>query len=484
MKSSIDKLQKDVPQESPGLFRALFEQAPIGIGIADMEGNFIEFNDARLKPGEYTREDILKIKNVANLYFDPEEREKALEIASKQGFLDNFEVRFKRKDGTPYYTRMSLTRITFKGNPCWQAVVEDITEQKQAEEEIKRLALAVSNVADGVCISAIDGNIQYVNAAVENMLEYLPGELVGMHVSKLYPGGADNPALQKIMESLGSDRGWTGEVNLQKKEGGTISTLESATPMYGDDGRTIGYVCTSTDITDMKRTEQDLRLRKFELEQLATIAHILAGEGNFEEKTSQVLQMLVQVTQSYSATLRLADESGQELSLVSAEASRPKEHRPLPALSISETLAGTVFQMGESLVIGDYERYPGALRHFIDKGFRSVVILPIKVIGETKGVVTVSSEQVNHFTPGQVTLLKAIVYEIGTPLENAELLESLKHRTRESEAVSSIAQILAQPIDFVEKVELVMNELARATEADWAHLRVADDGGQTLRLVA
>ena len=60
--SSIDKPPKDTPQKNQELFRVLFEQAPIGIGIADIEGTLIEFNDAMLKPGGYTREDIFKIK--------------------------------------------------------------------------------------------------------------------------------------------------------------------------------------------------------------------------------------------------------------------------------------------------------------------------------------------------------------------------------------------------------------------------------------
>ncbi|MBL8090926.1 MAG: PAS domain S-box protein, partial [Anaerolineales bacterium] len=38
-------------------YRALFENVPIGIGLADTEGNLITFNDAMLKPGGYTREE-------------------------------------------------------------------------------------------------------------------------------------------------------------------------------------------------------------------------------------------------------------------------------------------------------------------------------------------------------------------------------------------------------------------------------------------
>jgi PAS domain-containing protein len=54
-------------RESEKLYRSLFENAPIGIGIADRNGNLIDFNEAVLKPGAYHSEDIFKIKNIKKL---------------------------------------------------------------------------------------------------------------------------------------------------------------------------------------------------------------------------------------------------------------------------------------------------------------------------------------------------------------------------------------------------------------------------------
>ena len=51
-------------KESEALYRSLFENAPVGIGIADADGNIIDFNEAMLKPGEYAPQDIARIKNI------------------------------------------------------------------------------------------------------------------------------------------------------------------------------------------------------------------------------------------------------------------------------------------------------------------------------------------------------------------------------------------------------------------------------------
>lgn len=103
--------EKELPVGDERLFRALleseekykklFDNAPVGIGIADLDGRLIDFNDAMLKPGRYRREDLERINSISELYYSPEERSGILSTARKQGFVDRVEVQFKRKDGTP-----------------------------------------------------------------------------------------------------------------------------------------------------------------------------------------------------------------------------------------------------------------------------------------------------------------------------------------------------------------------------------------------
>ena len=125
-------------RESEALYRILFENAPVGIGIADVNGTLIVFNDAMLVPGGYTREDMAAIRNVSELYYTIEERDRAVAVFRKQGFLHKFPTQFKRRDGTPYEALLSLRPITYQGSPCIQAMVEDITERKKIEEALQK----------------------------------------------------------------------------------------------------------------------------------------------------------------------------------------------------------------------------------------------------------------------------------------------------------------------------------------------------------
>ena len=118
-------------------YQAIFDMIPIGLGIASMGGKLLIYNESILLPGGYQKEDIEALASVADLYYDPADREKVLGIAKKDGQVTNYRMRFKRKNGEPYYTLMSLRMVQFQGQPGWLATVLDIDDQVKAEEQLK-----------------------------------------------------------------------------------------------------------------------------------------------------------------------------------------------------------------------------------------------------------------------------------------------------------------------------------------------------------
>ena len=178
--SSGAELEQDPRLLEP--YRVLFEHAPIGLGVADLDGNLLALNDAILQPGGYTREDVEAIGNVARLYATAEDRERVLAVARRQGFVWREEVRFVRKDGSSYDTLLSLAPIRFRGRPCWYATVEDVTERNRAEVQRRQLEAqlrqaqkmeAVGRMTGGVAhdfnniLSVIIANADLVAAALE-----------------------------------------------------------------------------------------------------------------------------------------------------------------------------------------------------------------------------------------------------------------------------------------------------------------------------
>jgi len=132
------KEAEEALKESEYKYRILFKNAPVGICITDNQGNIIDFNEAILRPGGYDRRDAAEITNLSQLYCRPEEQEVLFKFARKQGFVENYEVELKRKDGTSYDALLSMRPIQMEGRMCWQSIIQDITPLKRDEEALRR----------------------------------------------------------------------------------------------------------------------------------------------------------------------------------------------------------------------------------------------------------------------------------------------------------------------------------------------------------
>jgi len=258
--------------ESEAMYRTLFDNSTVGIGITDQQGNLIAYNDALLKPGGYTQSDMEAMSNITDLYYDSEEPQKVLDMAKEEGRVDRYEVQFKRKDGTPYDTYLTLRPVVVKGQLCWQAIVEDITEQKKATEALNRLKefheSIVTNMAEGVFVMDEKGTIIYNNPAAEKMLGYGPGELKGHHWSKITPKELHH-LVYDVDEKRKEGITDTYEFELVCKNGERINVLVSGSPRFKG-SQFIGTLAVCTDITERKFAEEDLKTWKNRYEKVIT----------------------------------------------------------------------------------------------------------------------------------------------------------------------------------------------------------------------
>ncbi len=130
-------------RQSEERLRATHENAAVGIVEVDEEGRFLSVNEARCKLTGHTREELIG-QRFAEPKTDGEvNRDFALFEQQVAGLLNSYtlENRFRRKDGSSGWVRVSSTAVRGQGGEFLYAVrvVEDITERKQAEERQKLL---------------------------------------------------------------------------------------------------------------------------------------------------------------------------------------------------------------------------------------------------------------------------------------------------------------------------------------------------------
>ncbi|RPJ73032.1 MAG: sensor domain-containing diguanylate cyclase [Desulfobacteraceae bacterium] len=123
-------------------YHNMYRNAVQGMFQSRLSGELIRVNPAYARfLGYATTEEMLKLKaGAVDLYYDPAERRHILRLLKRKGFLANYEVKLRRKDGTPAWVLANyrLNRDDPAGEPIIEGIMVDNTRQKRLEEELRR----------------------------------------------------------------------------------------------------------------------------------------------------------------------------------------------------------------------------------------------------------------------------------------------------------------------------------------------------------
>jgi len=190
---------------------------------------------------------------------------------------------------------------------AYQAVGEDITERKQAEEELRLQSEIISNMAEGVLlVQDDDGIIVFANRKSEEMFGYGAGELIGHHVSIVNAPSDISPderALQ-IMDDLKEKGCWQGEVNNIRKDG-TPFWCQSNVSVFDHAKYGRVQVAVLTDITERKQAEAEKNKTQvflWQQEKLLSVGQLATGIAH------ELNQPLSFIKVIYESTLRDLEE--------------------------------------------------------------------------------------------------------------------------------------------------------------------------------
>jgi diguanylate cyclase (GGDEF)-like protein/PAS domain S-box-containing protein len=144
------KQAEEALQVSAEKFRTIFENINVGIyrvaiyrGASGPYGRVIEANPAIAKILGYDSIASFMEASLSDHYQKPEDRKGFIEEMMKQGIVKNREIPMRKKDGTPMWASVTgNAQNDAQGNIKWiDGIVEDITEHKRMEEEIRALSL-------------------------------------------------------------------------------------------------------------------------------------------------------------------------------------------------------------------------------------------------------------------------------------------------------------------------------------------------------
>ena len=325
-------------KEAEERYRGILDNAAIGIYRSIPGGRYISANPffARIMGYDSPEELLASVTDISRqFYVNPEQREESIRLVNKQGSCSIDVQVYTRDGGTKWVSNNVRAVRDGKGRILYyEGFVQDITLQKQAEEELRNhrnhleqlaaertSALAesekkyrdlVDNALVGVYQTTLTGKILYLNDPYCRMLGFNSPEEIGSSTS-CYKTVEERDTLMKVLLRTGRVNGY--EVELTTRTGRSINVLLSAT-LKGD---VISGM--ALDITERKRAEELVRANERQYRGLiegapfpVVISRVKDGVVLYLNRSaSELFKLPVEIGEGIRATRYYNDPSDREL---------------------------------------------------------------------------------------------------------------------------------------------------------------------------
>jgi two-component system cell cycle sensor histidine kinase/response regulator CckA len=149
------KRNEQALRRSEARYRSLVQSSVYGIYRSSLEGRFLDVNPALITMlGYASAEEVLMLDPEKDVFEQPEEHERLIAEFRRAGRMDGFEVKWKRKGGSPITVRISGRAVSSADEPAdvLEAIAEDVTERRVLEDQFRQAQKmeAVGRLAGGV----------------------------------------------------------------------------------------------------------------------------------------------------------------------------------------------------------------------------------------------------------------------------------------------------------------------------------------------
>ncbi|WP_083924929.1 PAS domain S-box protein [Lamprocystis purpurea] len=166
---------------------------------------------------------------------------------------------------------MHVTPLDATGQGTERGVViahTDITGRRRAEDELRKLSLAVEQSPNSIVITDLEARIEYVNDAFVRSSGYERTEVLGRNPRILHSGKTPQTTYEALWGALVTGQAWRGELINRRKDGSEYVEFVHITPIRQPDGHITHYLAIKQDITEKRRLAEELARHREHLEDL------------------------------------------------------------------------------------------------------------------------------------------------------------------------------------------------------------------------
>lgn len=270
---SVRKRAEESLRMNEEFLRATFEQAAVGIAVADMNGTFQEMNDKFCAILGYSRAELRSMTFHEITHPDDQAHTKRMVQRLVNGEIKDYvlEKRYLRKDGELVWSLTSVTLLRDEqGQPLrFIGAIEDITQRKVAEAERIRLSSVIEKSLNEIYIFDPDTlRFQYVNLGALRNLGYSLKAMRNMTPLDIKPKYSEAEFRRMTGPLLRGQQEKIVFYTLHRRCDGSDYPVEVHLQVVEHDGQRM-FAAVVLDITERKRAEQALRRSEAELRTLA-----------------------------------------------------------------------------------------------------------------------------------------------------------------------------------------------------------------------
>ncbi|BCR04418.1 hypothetical protein DESUT3_14870 [Desulfuromonas versatilis] len=194
----------------------------------------------------------------------------------------------------------------------------DITERREALEQVRNLSLAVEQSPNSVVVTDLRGRIVYVNPKFTEVSGFSLEEVRGMTPAVLRSGRTTAEEYRKLWNTIGSGQVWKGEFLNKRKTGELFWESALISPVTGPDQKITHFVAVKEDITERKRTQESERRSRGLSEAMTEATLCFLQQGSINEVARILVERCVSLTSSAFGFLYDLDGKGDARILATA----------------------------------------------------------------------------------------------------------------------------------------------------------------------
>ncbi len=434
LENELAKLKLSESEES---YRSLFENSLVGIAQVLPDGFLYRVNRAyALMYGYESPEQLIaEVTDVGQqLYEVPAERQEVAQILATKGEMGPREFRVRRRDGTRFTVLVAARQVVSADGKLLYAQHAhiDITNLKQAEEQLRYQANLLDNVSDAIISSDLNLIIRSWNKAAEVAYGWKAEEIIGKSLFDVIPLEVPGQDTNQVLQKLFAEGGWNGDV-VQKRKDGTVMHIHSATSLIRDqNGNPTGVVAVNRDVTERVQAEQRINLQLQRLHALHTIDQVIASNLDLAFTLNILAGQVTAQLGADAAAILVLHQEGRNLEYAAGQGFHAFDFQQA-RLRMGEGHAWQAVLEQKMIHVSNVAQSGDFSHAFHNEAFVTYYGVPLIAKGKVKGVLEVFHRAPLAPDAEWLTFLESLAGQAAISIDNLEMFEGLQRSNFELE---------------------------------------------------